>query len=139
MTSWKVGHSKKQDYEQLNTSWDIWLGQADEQNPGAPSVEVMIWLNHVAQYPIGQKVDNINVWGENWDVWRGNIGWDVFSFVNTKGIWEVNNVNIMDFFEYLWEKKNWLDGRKYICGIENGNEVMDGEGGFTWDYKLKVN
>ena len=99
----------------------------------------MIWLNHVAQYPIGQKVDNINVWGENWDVWRGNIGWDVFSFVNTKGIWEVNNVNIMDFFEYLWEKKNWVDGRKYICGIENGNEVMDGEGGFTWDYKLKVN
>jgi hypothetical protein len=30
MATWKVGHSKDQDFEQLNTSWDIWLGGIDE-------------------------------------------------------------------------------------------------------------
>lgn len=98
MTSWKVTHEKKYDYEQLNTCWDIWLGNIDEKNPKNPTLEVMIWLNHASQHPIGQKVDSINVWGENWDVYRGNVGWDVISFVNTKCIWEVNNQNIGDFF-----------------------------------------
>ena len=74
MTTWRVHHQKSQDFEQLNTSWDIWLGQPDELNPTTPSVEIMIWINHVAQYPIGSQVDTVNIWGANWNVYRGNIG-----------------------------------------------------------------
>ena len=69
----------------------------------------------------------------------GGHSWDVFSFVHTTGTWNINNQNIFDFFTYLWTKKNWVDGRRYIVGIEAGNEIMDGEGSFTYDYKLKVN
>lgn len=47
----------------------------------------MIWINHVAQYPIGSKVETANIWGWEWDVWRGQMSdaghsWDVFSFVH---------------------------------------------------------
>lgn len=63
MTTFQVGHNKKNDFEQLNTSWDIWLGGIDETNPSKPGVEIMIWINHVAQYPIGSKIDQVNIWG----------------------------------------------------------------------------
>lgn len=143
MTSWHITHEKKKDFEQLNTSWDIWLGPIDDPNPQRPGVEVMIWMNHVAQYPIGSKVDSVNIWGMGWDLWRGTMSdgvatWDVFTFVNQQGIWGIDNQNLFDFFDLLW-KRNQLDGRRYIIGVEAGNEVMDGEGSFTYNYDLKVN
>ena len=64
--------------------------------------------------------------------------WDVFTFVNQQGIWGIDNQNLFDFFDLLW-KRNQVDGRRYIIGVEAGNEVMDGEGSFTYNYDLKVN
>lgn len=109
MTTWNVKQWKKTDFEQMNTSWDIWLGGIDERNPALPDVEVMIWINHVKQYPIGSKVEGgVNIWGQSWDLWKGQMDngqkrWDVYSFVHTSGTWAVNNQDLFAFFQYLWE------------------------------------
>ena len=142
MTTWNVKHTKTQDFEQGNTAWDIWLSPIDEPNPSYPGVEIMIWINHVAQYPIGSKTETVDMWGAQWDLWRGTMSsgghtWDVFSFVKKYDTWSINNQNIYDFIGYLW-KKNWVDGRRYIIGIEAGNEIMDGAGTYTYDYHLSV-
>ena len=54
----------------------------------------MIWMNHVAQYPIGSKKESLNIWGQNWDLWQGTMSdaggsWDVFTFVNQGNMWGV--------------------------------------------------
>ena len=53
----------------------------DGQNTGA---ELMIWGNHQgAPQPIGSKIANVWLSGASWDVWFGNVGWNVISYVRT--------------------------------------------------------
>jgi hypothetical protein len=144
-TSWHISHSSKVGYETLNTSYDIWLSPIDDPAPSYPGVEVMIWLNHVNQYPIGSPIDTMQAWGHSWAVWRGGMNdgqghsWDVFSFVCQQNIWQIDSVDIGEFFNYLWAEKNWVDGRRYIIGIEAGNELLQGEGSFTHElYSVSV-
>jgi len=44
MTTWQVAHVGSDD-EELNTAWDIWLGDPNDPNPSLPGTEIMIWLN----------------------------------------------------------------------------------------------
>lgn len=129
MGTWRISHSRNEDREVLNTSWDIWLGHVDEPNPNTPGGEVMIWLNHAEQYALGSYRETVNIWGMNWDLFVGEASdWTCYSFVNQGNTWDVENVNLYDFFDYLWAQKNYIDGRRYIVGIEAGNEIMQGSG-----------
>lgn len=137
MTSWAIDHEHTDAFEMYNSSWDIWFGGVDDPNPSPdqPGAEVMVWLNHMNQMPIGwdNKIDTVNIWGKNFDLFQGknSIGGDVFTFINQSNDWRVDNVNLFDFFDYLWAQKNYIDGRRYFIGIEAGNELMDGEGSFA--------
>lgn len=144
-TSWKITHSNWGNYECYNTAFDIWLGANNETNPANPAVEIMIWLNRVNQYPIGNYQKTVWIWGANWDLYSGSANdgkghsWQVYSFLRKQNSWQIDNVNISDFINNLW-KSNLLDGRKYICGIEAGNEIMQGNGKFLYNYySLSIN
>jgi len=67
-----------------DAAYDIWFDptpRRDGQNTGA---ELMIWLDHRGSVqPIGSKVGTANIAGADWDVWFGNIGWNVVSYVRT--------------------------------------------------------
>jgi Glycosyl hydrolase family 12/Cellulose binding domain len=67
-----------------DASYDIWFDptpRTDGQNTGA---ELMIWLNHTGTVqPVGSKVGTANIAGGTWDVWEGNSGWNVISYVRT--------------------------------------------------------
>ena len=42
----------------------------------------MVWLNQTGSIqPIGSKIGTANIAGATWDVWSGNIGWNVISYV----------------------------------------------------------
>lgn len=140
--NWSVQHTNTGNYETYNTAFDIWLGDNGDMNPSGPTTEVMIWMNHVHQYPLGSFMETINIWGQNFDVWAhfgGSPAWNVFTFVQQQNTWSFNNVNLFPFFNYLWNTKQWIDGRQYIVGIEAGNEIIQGQGTFTHNYSLKIN
>ena len=67
-----------------DAAYDIWFNKSRPstttgQNDGA---EVMVWLNRVGSIqPIGSKIGTANIAGATWDVWSGNIGWNVISYV----------------------------------------------------------
>ncbi|WP_258724079.1 GH12 family glycosyl hydrolase domain-containing protein [Cellulomonas sp. NS3] len=69
-----------------NAAYDIWFHQSRPtsttgQNNGA---ELMIWLNRQGSIqPIGSRVGTANLNGATWEVWSGNIGWNVISYVRT--------------------------------------------------------
>ena len=142
MVNWAVQHTNTGNYETYNTAFDIWLGGINEQNPSQPTTEIMIWMNHINQYPLGSYVETITIWNSQFDVyasWGGSPAWHVFTFIQKQNTWSFNNVNLFGFFNYLWNTKQWIDGRQYICGIEAGNEIIQGQGTFTHTYSLKVN
>ncbi|MFE2021817.1 RICIN domain-containing protein [Streptomyces sp. NPDC059499] len=74
------------DSGEWNASYDLWFDptpRSDGQNTGA---ELMIWLDHRGRpQPIGSKVATTTIEGAAWDVWVGNIGWNVISYVRTSG------------------------------------------------------
>jgi cellulase/cellobiase CelA1 len=65
-----------------NASYDLWLDptpRVDGQNTGA---EIMIWINHLGPpQPVGSRVGTVTLAGATWDVWFGNSGWNVVSYV----------------------------------------------------------
>ncbi|TDC87878.1 hypothetical protein E1292_46290 [Nonomuraea deserti] len=67
-----------------NASYDLWFDptpRTDGQNTGA---ELMIWLNRQGDIqPIGSRVATVTLAGSSWEVWYGNIGWNVISYVRT--------------------------------------------------------
>lgn len=69
---------------QWDAAYDIWFDptpRRDGQNTGA---EIMVWLNHLgAPQPVGSRVATVSLAGGTWDVWFGNIGWNVISYVRT--------------------------------------------------------
>ena len=71
---------------QWDAAYDIWFdptARRDGQNTGA---EIMVWLNHAgAPQPVGSRVATVSLAGGTWDVWEGNIGWNVVSYVRTSG------------------------------------------------------
>lgn len=66
-------------------------------------MEVMIWLNHVGQYPVGSLVGTVKIWDVEWDFWYGTTSWEVFTFVSKhKERWCAESRDLFDFFDYLW-------------------------------------
>ncbi|MFC4118696.1 GH12 family glycosyl hydrolase domain-containing protein [Nonomuraea zeae] len=67
-----------------DAAYDIWFDptpRTDGQNTGA---EIMIWLNKQGSIqPVGSQVGTVNLAGGTWQVWFGNIGWNVISYVRT--------------------------------------------------------
>ncbi len=65
-----------------DAAYDVWLDptpRVDGQNTGA---EIMVWVNHLGPpQPVGSKVGTVSLAGATWDVWFGNIGWNVISYV----------------------------------------------------------
>jgi hypothetical protein len=65
-----------------DAAYDVWLDptpRVDGQNTGA---EIMVWINHLGPpQPVGSKVATVTLAGATWDVWFGNIGWNVISYV----------------------------------------------------------
>ena len=69
-----------------NVAYDLWLDPTPRtggQNTGA---EIMIWVDRNGPpQPVGSQVGTVTLAGATWDVWYGNIGWNVVSYVRQQG------------------------------------------------------
>ncbi|MGP3984555.1 GH12 family glycosyl hydrolase domain-containing protein [Streptomyces sp. KR80] len=112
----------------MNVAYDLWLHNKNNADwPDQPTDELMIWLNRQGGAgPLGSKVATVSLGGATWDLYEGDIGWKVHSFVRTSNTTKAT-LNLDDFTHEL-VRRNLLSNSKYISGIEAGTEVFRGTG-----------
>jgi len=115
-----------------DASYDIWFdptARKDGQNTGA---ELMVWMNRQGPVqPSGSKVASVNLAGGTWDVWYGNIGWNVISYVRTSPATDMNFA-VKTFFDDVVQRgygqRSW-----YLTSIQVGFEPWIGGAGLSLD------
>lgn len=112
----------------LDVAYDLWLHSKNTADwADQPTDEIMIWLNRQGGAgPLGTKYGSVSLDGAMWDIYQGNIGWNVYSFVRTANTTKAT-LNIDDFTQALVRRK-LLSNDKYLSGIESGTEVFKGSG-----------
>lgn len=113
-----------------DAAYDIWFdptARTDGQNTGA---ELMIWLNHTGSVqPVGSKVGTVNLAGGTWDVWYGNSGWNVVSYVRTSTTSSIS-FNVSSFFNDMasrgYAQRSW-----YLTSVQAGFEPWVGGQGLA--------
>lgn len=112
----------------MNVAYDLWLHTIS--NPSYnnnPSDEVMIWLYRAGGAgPVGTRQATVNIAGTNWDLYRGNIGWNVYSFVRTSNTTSAT-LNMRDFLNHL-VSRGWMSNTKYLTSVQSGTEIFTGTG-----------
>ncbi|HEU5159425.1 MAG TPA: cellulose binding domain-containing protein [Streptosporangiaceae bacterium] len=108
-----------------NASYDLWFDptpRTDGQNTGA---EIMIWLNRVGSIqPVGSLVGTANIAGATWDVWFGNVGWNVVSYVRQSPATSINfavNTFYSDAISRGHAQRSW-----YLTSVQAGFEPWVG-------------
>ncbi|HEX8344455.1 MAG TPA: hypothetical protein VF657_06875 [Actinoplanes sp.] len=112
----------------MNVSYDMWLHTIP--NPtyaNNPTDEIMVWLYRLnGAGPVGTRQATVNIGGTNWDLYRGNIGWNVFSFVRTSNTTSAT-LNMRDFLNNL-VSRGWVSNSKYLTSVQAGTEIFTGNG-----------
>jgi Glycosyl hydrolase family 12/Cellulose binding domain len=113
-----------------DAAYDIWFDptpRTDGQNTGA---EIMVWLNRQGSIqPVGSQVGTANIAGSTWNVWFGNVGWNVVSYVRTSA---TNSLNfaVNDFYADAINRghaqRSW-----YLTSIQAGFEPWVGGAGLA--------
>jgi hypothetical protein len=126
-TSWQYAVTQN-GANTLNVSYDLWLHTIS--NPtfaNNPTDEVMVWTFRAGGAgPVGTRQATVSIGGTNWDLYRGNIGWNVFSFVRTTNTTSVS-LNLRDFLNNL-VSRGWMANSKFLTSVEAGTEVFIGSG-----------
>ncbi|NUR50503.1 MAG: hypothetical protein HOV71_20440 [Hamadaea sp.] len=113
-----------------DAAYDIWFDptpRTDGQNTGA---EIMIWLNKMGSIqPVGSQVGTATINGATWNVWEGNIGWNVVSYVRQSATGSMN-FTVNDFYSDAvnrgYAQRSW-----YLTSIQAGFEPWVGQTGLA--------
>ncbi|SDT69193.1 GH12 family glycosyl hydrolase domain-containing protein [Actinoplanes derwentensis] len=123
----------------MNVAYDLWLhDKANPDWPDNPTDEVMVWLyKSGGAGPVGTKQATVSIGGATWDLYRGNIGWEVYSFVRTSNT-SAAGLDLTDFTDELVARK-WLAETKYLSSVQAGTEIFTGSGRLdTTAYSVQV-
>jgi hypothetical protein len=112
----------------MNVAYDLWLhDKANPDWPDNPTDEVMIWLYRTGGAgPVGSKVATLNIGGATWDLYQGDIGWKVHSFIRTSNTTSAS-LDLSQFTRAL-ENRGSLSSNKYLSSVQAGTEVFHGAG-----------
>lgn len=120
------------DSGEWNAAYDLWFDptpRTDGQNTGA---ELMIWLNHRGSpQPIGQPVGTAEIAGATWEVWVGNTGWNVISYVHTSGTNSLG-FTVQEFTDDA-VARGQIDPAWYLTSVQVGFEPWVGGAGLAVD------
>jgi hypothetical protein len=113
-----------------DAAYDIWFDptpRKDGQNTGS---EIMVWLNHQGSIqPVGSKVATAVIAGATWDVWFGNTGWNVVSYVRTSATGSMSFAPAAFFNDSVsrgYGQRSW-----YLTSIQAGFEPWVGGAGLA--------
>lgn len=125
LSSWSTQSPEEGVY---NVAYDLWF-DPDAAEPGQNAAELMIWLKHRGDIqPIGSPVGTVRLAGATWEVWTGNTGWNVISFVRATPADSVSGLNLAEFTRYAVQQgsvgANW-----YLTSVQAGFEPWQGGAG----------
>jgi hypothetical protein len=113
-----------------DAAYDVWFDptpRTDGQNTGA---ELMVWLNKQGSIqPVGSRVGSFSGAGGSWDVWFGNIGWNVVSYVRTSGTGSLS-FPVSTFYDDML-KRGYAQSSWYLTSIQAGFEPWQGGAGLA--------
>src|SRR5439155_10182006 len=108
-----------------DAAYDIWFdptARTTGQNTGA---EIMVWLNHQGSIqPVGSRMATVSIAGSTFDVWFGNTGWNVVSYVRTSATGSLDfavNDFYADAISRGWAQRAW-----FLTSIQAGFEPWVG-------------
>ncbi|MFM0291160.1 GH12 family glycosyl hydrolase domain-containing protein [Paraburkholderia megapolitana] len=113
---------------QYDAAYDLFFSPST--NPGSPSAEMMVWLSYSGNQPAGSKVaSGVSLGGMSgtWDVWSGNVGWPVYTFVRDAQVTSFSG-NLQPFVYYLSYTNSWLNRSWYEMDIQFGAEIIQSNG-----------
>ncbi|GAA2478717.1 GH12 family glycosyl hydrolase domain-containing protein [Winogradskya humida] len=123
----------------MNVAYDLWLHDVAEPDwQDQPTDEIMVWLYHSGGAgPVGTRQATVTIGGTSWDLYRGNIGWNVYSFVRTDNA-EGSDLDLRDFTDDLTARA-WLPATKYLSSVQAGTEIFTGSGTLDTDsYSVRI-
>lgn len=124
-TEWdyKVTESTESVY---NVAYDLWLHDTARTDwRSTPKHEVMVWLaSEGGASPLGTKQATVTMAGASWDLYVGDIGWNVYSFVRTENTTSAD----LDLDQFLQElvRRGLVESTDYLSSVQAGTEVFTG-------------
>jgi hypothetical protein len=126
-----------------NVAYDCWFHTIP--NPtweNQPTDELMVWVSsYGGAGPLGTLQETVWIAGQQWRVYKGNIGWNVYSFVRTTNT-DSWSFNLRDFVNHVTYNKGWMANSKYVTSVQFGTEVFSTTGNGqinVSNYRLDVN
>ncbi|MET8765188.1 cellulose binding domain-containing protein [Lentzea sp. NPDC004782] len=113
-----------------DAAYDLWFDPNPNQTGQNTGAELMIWGSHQGPpQPIGSKVGTASLAGANWDVWIGNIGWNVISYVRQQTTNSLS-VNLADFTGDA-VRRGQVQTSWYLTSVQFGFEPWQGGPGLA--------
>jgi cellulase/cellobiase CelA1 len=113
-----------------DAAYDIWFDPTPRTNGQNTGAEIMVWLNHQGSIqPVGSRVGSVSLLGATWDVWFGNTGWNVVSYVRTSATNSLNfavNTFYSDAISRGFAQRSW-----YLTSVQAGFEPWVGGAGLA--------
>ena len=127
-STWEYDVTLEGDGNTMNVAYDLWAHTIPDPTwEHNPTDEIMIWTYRAGGAgPVGTLQDTVTIGGATWELHRGNIGWEVFSFVRTENTTSVD-LDLADFLDEL-VARGWMDEAKYLTSVQAGAEIFTGRG-----------
>jgi len=113
-----------------NAAYDIWFDPTPRMNGQNTGAEIMIWLNFQGSIqPVGSQVATVNLAGGTWQVWFGNVGWNVVTYRRTSATTSLNfavNTFYNDAVSRGFAQSSW-----YMTSVQAGSEPWVGGAGMA--------
>lgn len=111
-----------------NVAYDLWFhAAAPVRSEDKPSDELMIWMgSYGGAGPLGKLQGRVTIDGAAWDLWVGDIGWKVFSFIRTENTpsWRIDAKAFIDHLVAT----GLMPATKQLSGVQFGTEVFRSPG-----------
>ncbi len=111
-------------------AYDIWFDPTPRRTDTVTGLELMIWLRSTGPAPIGAKVGTATVAGTTWEVWRGENGAQVLSYVRVQPVDRVDGLDLMAFVRDA-NARGVLPPEWYLTSVQAGFEPWTGGTGLT--------
>ncbi len=115
-----------------NAAYDLWFNSTPDPQGQNDGTELMIWIDgEDAPDPIGEVVGAVTIAGATWDVWQGDMGWRVISFVHRQGTTSVD-LPLEPFVREAVERGATEPGW-WLTSVQFGFEPWSGGAGLAAD------